>query len=244
MAGFINIRIGVLVRRAITMIPAIAVLAAGMNPANALVLSQVVLSFGIPFALIPLVVLTSRRDVMGVHVNRRATTTIAWGCAAIISALNVSFLPTVLHELRQHAQGEPGPETGKRPRRGDPRARRPRRGARTLAGHTVEATEAVIASTNPDPLYGRLLRPVPGVPEGVRKQAAGYRCRRAAFRSISRSRRVRASRTAASRPAAHGQRPPVSNFPQAGDQHTSRAARCAAVGPQEGGRAMSSSCAG
>ena len=92
MAGFINIRIGVLLRRAITMIPAIAVLAAGINPTDALVLSQVVLSFGIPFALIPLVMLTSRRDVMGIHVNRRATTIIAWGCAAIISSLNVFLL--------------------------------------------------------------------------------------------------------------------------------------------------------
>jgi manganese transport protein len=92
MAGFINIRIHLLLRRAITMIPAIAVLAAGMNPTNALVLSQVVLSFGIPLALIPLVMLTSRRDVMGTHVNRRATTVIAWSCAIIISALNVFLL--------------------------------------------------------------------------------------------------------------------------------------------------------
>jgi manganese transport protein len=92
MAGFINIRIHLLLRRAITMIPAIAVLAAGMNPTNALVLSQVVLSFGIPLALVPLVMLTSRRDVMGIHVNRRATTIIAWACAIIISALNVFLL--------------------------------------------------------------------------------------------------------------------------------------------------------
>jgi manganese transport protein len=51
-----------------------------------------VLSFGIPFALIPLVILTSRRDVMGVHVNRRLTTIIAWGCAIVITALNVFLL--------------------------------------------------------------------------------------------------------------------------------------------------------
>jgi manganese transport protein len=51
-----------------------------------------VLSFGIPLALVPLVVLTSRRDVMGVHVNRRATTILAWSVAAIISALNVFLL--------------------------------------------------------------------------------------------------------------------------------------------------------
>ena len=54
-------------------------------------------------------------------------------------------------------------------------------GVRTLAGHTVEATEAVIASTTPDQLYGRLLRSVPGVPDGVRKQAASYRYKRGCF---------------------------------------------------------------
>ncbi len=92
MAGFINIRIPLLLRRAITMIPAIAVLAVGMNPTNVLVLSQVVLSFGIPLALVPLVMLTSRRDVMGIHVNRRATTVIAWTLVIIISALNAFLL--------------------------------------------------------------------------------------------------------------------------------------------------------
>jgi phytoene dehydrogenase-like protein len=54
-------------------------------------------------------------------------------------------------------------------------------GVRTVSGHTVDATEAVIASTTPDQLYGRLLRSVPGVPEGVRKQAAGYRYKRGCF---------------------------------------------------------------
>ncbi len=89
MAGFINIRIPLLLRRAITMTPAIAILAAGMNPTNVLVLSQVVLSFGIPFALVPLVMLTSRRDVTGIPVNQRATIIIAWGIVIVISALNV-----------------------------------------------------------------------------------------------------------------------------------------------------------
>jgi manganese transport protein len=92
MAGFINIRIPLLLRRAITMTPALVILAIGMNPTNALVLSQVVLSFGIPLALVPLVMLTSRRDVMGVHVNRRVTTLLAWACAALISGLNVFLL--------------------------------------------------------------------------------------------------------------------------------------------------------
>ena len=92
MSGFINIRIPLVLRRAVTMIPAIAVLAVGMNPTSALVLSQVVLSFGIPFALVPLVMLTCRRDVMGIHVNRRLTTVLAWSCAILISALNVFLI--------------------------------------------------------------------------------------------------------------------------------------------------------
>jgi manganese transport protein len=92
MAGFINVRIPVFARRAVTMIPALVVLAVGLNPTSALVLSQVVLSFGIPLAVIPLVMLTCRRDVMGIHVNRLPTTIAAWGCAIVISALNVFLL--------------------------------------------------------------------------------------------------------------------------------------------------------
>jgi manganese transport protein len=92
MAGFINVNISVYVRRIVTMIPALVVLAIGVSPTKALVLSQVVLSFGIPFALIPLVMLTSRRDVMGVHVNKRLTTSIAWVLVVLITALNVFLL--------------------------------------------------------------------------------------------------------------------------------------------------------
>jgi len=92
MAGFVNLRLSLLVRRGLTMIPALVVLAIGVSPTSALVLSQVVLSFGIPFALVPLLLLTSRRDVMGVHVNRLPTTVIAGGIAALISALNVFLL--------------------------------------------------------------------------------------------------------------------------------------------------------
>lgn len=92
MAGFVNLRVPLLARRLVTMIPALVVLALGVNPTNALVLSQVVLSFGIPFALIPLVHLTSQRTVMGTHVNRRATTAIATTIAALISVLNVFLL--------------------------------------------------------------------------------------------------------------------------------------------------------
>jgi len=92
MAGFVNLRIPLLVRRIVTMAPALIVLAIGVSPTSALVLSQVVLSFGIPFALIPLVLLTCRRDVMGVHVNSRLTTALAWGMAVVISGLNVFLL--------------------------------------------------------------------------------------------------------------------------------------------------------
>ena len=80
---------------AITMLPALAILATTTNATSALVLSQVVLSFGIPFALVPLVVLTSRAQIMGGHVNRRCTTICACACVAVIIALNVLI---VVHE--------------------------------------------------------------------------------------------------------------------------------------------------
>jgi manganese transport protein len=92
MAGFINVNISLYLRRIVTMVPALVVLAVGVSPTSALVLSQVVLSFGIPFALIPLVLLTSRRDVMGVHVNRRMTTLAAGSVAALITGLNVFLI--------------------------------------------------------------------------------------------------------------------------------------------------------
>jgi manganese transport protein len=92
MAGFVRLRVPLLVRRAVTMLPALAILAAGANPTSALVLSQVVLSFGVPFALVPLVILTSRRDVMGCHVNQRRTTIAGGMCVAVIIALNVLLL--------------------------------------------------------------------------------------------------------------------------------------------------------
>ena len=92
MAGFINVRISLYVRRVVTMVPALVVLALGVNPTDALVMSQVVLSFGIPLALIPLVILTSRRAVMGVHVNRLPTTVLAWGCAVLITGLNAYLI--------------------------------------------------------------------------------------------------------------------------------------------------------
>jgi manganese transport protein len=88
MQGFIRRSIPLALRRAITMTPALIVLGVGLDPSRALVLSQVALSFGIPFALIPLVMLTRRKDVMGALVNRRLTTVVAWIVAAMIVALN------------------------------------------------------------------------------------------------------------------------------------------------------------
>jgi manganese transport protein len=92
MSGFLKINISVLLRRAVTMVPALIVLAIGVNPTDALVLSQVVLSFGIPLALIPLVMLTMRADVMGAHVNRRTTTVVGIALAALITSLNVFLI--------------------------------------------------------------------------------------------------------------------------------------------------------
>jgi manganese transport protein len=92
MAGFTNFRVPLAARRAITMLPALAILATGSNTTDALVLSQVVLSFGIPFALLPLVVLTSQARIMGGHANRRPTTICACVCVAVIIALNAMIL--------------------------------------------------------------------------------------------------------------------------------------------------------
>jgi len=92
MQGFIRRRIPIFVRRTVTMLPALVVIGIGVDPSRTLVLSQVVLSFGIPFALIPLVLFTSRRDVMGVLVNHRATTAVAAVVAGLISILNVFLL--------------------------------------------------------------------------------------------------------------------------------------------------------
>ena len=92
MQGFINFRIPLFLRRAITMTPALIVLASGANTTDVLVLSQVVLSFGIPFALVPMILLTRRADLMGALVNRKLTTVIASIVAAMIIALNIFLL--------------------------------------------------------------------------------------------------------------------------------------------------------
>jgi manganese transport protein len=92
MQGFINRRIPLFLRRALTMLPALVVLELGLPTTASLVISQVVLSFGIPFALVPLVVLTRRKDVMGPLVNRRLTTAVASLITVMIIVLNVYLL--------------------------------------------------------------------------------------------------------------------------------------------------------
>ena len=92
MQGFINRSIPLWLRRFITMLPALVILAVGLNPSRSLVISQVVLSFGIPFALIPLLIHCRKRQVMGALVNRRATTAIATVVVALIVSLNVFLL--------------------------------------------------------------------------------------------------------------------------------------------------------
>ncbi len=92
MHGLLGVRVPLLLRRVVTVVPALVVLALGVEPSRALVVSQVVLSLGIPFALVPLVRLTASRAVMGEHVNRPATTAAACVVAAVVIALNVSLL--------------------------------------------------------------------------------------------------------------------------------------------------------
>jgi manganese transport protein len=92
MQGFIRRRIPLWVRRGLTMLPALIVLGLGLPATDSLVISQVVLSFGIPFALVPLVLLTRRADIMGPLVNRRLTTAAAGGIAAMIIILNVYLI--------------------------------------------------------------------------------------------------------------------------------------------------------
>jgi manganese transport protein len=95
MQGFIRRRIPIFLRRAITLAPALVVLGIGLNPTDALVGSQVVLSFGIPFALVPLLMIASKRKVMGSLVNPRWLTGFAGVLAAMIIGLNVFLLQQV-----------------------------------------------------------------------------------------------------------------------------------------------------
>jgi manganese transport protein len=99
MGGLLKLRIPVLLRRAITLIPALVVLAIGFDPTNALVLSQVVLSFGIPFALIPLVALASSKKEMGEFVNAPWLRWAGWISAGLITVLNVLLIVLVVSGL-------------------------------------------------------------------------------------------------------------------------------------------------
>jgi manganese transport protein len=92
MQGFIRRQIPLFLRRAITMAPALVVIAVGLDPSRALVLSQVVLSFGIPFALIPLLVFCSNRQLMGSLVNMRVTTAINTVVVGVIVSLNLFLI--------------------------------------------------------------------------------------------------------------------------------------------------------
>jgi manganese transport protein len=92
MQGFLKRHIPIWLRRLITVAPSLAVIALGLEPTRTLVLSQVILSFGLPFAIVPLVLFTGSRRVMGALVNRPWTTAAAWTVAALISGLNVYLL--------------------------------------------------------------------------------------------------------------------------------------------------------
>lgn len=96
MQGFVHWQIPIWLRRLLTMLPALLVIGAGLEPTRTLVMSQVVLSFGLPFALVPLALFTARADLMGVLVNRRSTT-LVFGCVtALIVALNLFLLYQLL----------------------------------------------------------------------------------------------------------------------------------------------------
>lgn len=96
MAGLLRVRVPLVWRRLVTLVPALLVLGSGFDPTRALVLSQVVLSLGVPFALVPLVRLTSDRRVMGGFANPRPLTWLAWLVAAAIVTLNVALLVLTL----------------------------------------------------------------------------------------------------------------------------------------------------
>jgi manganese transport protein len=92
MQGFISRQIPLFLRRLVTMMPGLIILGIGLNPSRSLVISQVVLSFGIPFALVPLLIFCRNRDIMGTLVNHRLTTTVATVVVFLIVSLNVFLL--------------------------------------------------------------------------------------------------------------------------------------------------------
>jgi manganese transport protein len=92
MEGFLHHRINVWLRRAVTMIPSLIVIGLKLDPLKILVLSQVSLSFQLPFAMIPLVIFTNSRRVMGEFTNNRLTQVLAWASTVIILSLNAVLL--------------------------------------------------------------------------------------------------------------------------------------------------------
>ena len=96
MSGLLKVRMPMLVRRAITLVPALVVIGTGVNPTWALVLSQVLLSLGIPFALVPLVRLTSQRSVMGAFANSGVMKIVAWLVVGLIVVLNIALIVLTL----------------------------------------------------------------------------------------------------------------------------------------------------
>jgi manganese transport protein len=92
MQGFLHRQVSIWLRRLVTMAPAIAVIALGLDPTRTLVISQVVLSFGLPFALVPLVLFTRRRDLMGPLVNQAVVSAAAAAVTALIIALNLYLI--------------------------------------------------------------------------------------------------------------------------------------------------------
>ncbi|WP_375491247.1 Nramp family divalent metal transporter [uncultured Jatrophihabitans sp.] len=97
MAGYLRRQVPLFVRRGVTMLPALVVLGLGLPLTSTLVVSQVLLSFGVPFALVPLTMLSRRADVMGPHANRATTTALMSAVAATIITLNAYLLYAVLH---------------------------------------------------------------------------------------------------------------------------------------------------
>lgn len=96
MQGFLHRHIPVWLRRTITIIPSIVVIAIGLDPTRTLVMSQVVLSFGLPFAVIPLILFTRKKEIMGILVNRKITNFIVYIIAALILLLNVYLIYQIL----------------------------------------------------------------------------------------------------------------------------------------------------
>jgi manganese transport protein len=96
MQGFVGFTIPIWVRRTVTLLPSFAVILLGLDPTNILVLSQVVLSFGIALALVPLLLFLQDRTIVGSFVNRRLTRWASWTVAATIVVLNVYLLWTLV----------------------------------------------------------------------------------------------------------------------------------------------------